>query len=156
LREVAAASAPEVRIVDRELLEGELLALFHDQGWLGGPELGPLRDYLSGGAAPVEAEGLDRKRGQLAPQLAALFDEDAFSRPARRAAWRNGALDPQADQGLQRWQRALWLALHGPRGVLSAKEIVTLPDFFARTPADALRPPPAVHLFGISYVARLY
>jgi exodeoxyribonuclease V gamma subunit len=156
LREVAAASAPGVRIVDRDLLEGELLALFHDQGWLAGPELGPLRDYLSGGAAPVEAEGLDRKRVQLAAELATLFDEYTFSRPEMLAAWRSGALDPLADEGLQRWQRALWLALLGPRGALSAKEIVTLPDFFARTPADALRPPPAVHLFGISYVARLY
>ena len=156
LRGVAAASTPGVRIVDRDLLEGELLALFHDQGWLNGPDLGPVREYLSGGAAAIEAEGLDRKRVQLAAQLAALFDEYAFSRPEMLTAWRSGALDPQADEGLQRWQRALWLALLGPRGTLSARELVTLPDYFARTAPEALRPPPAVHLFGISYVARLY
>lgn len=156
LRQVAAASAADVRLVDRDMLEGELLALFHDQGWLSGPELGPVRDYLSAGGAPADAEGLDRKRVQLAAELAALFDEYAFSRPEMLAAWRQGALAPHPDEALQRWQRAVWLALHGPGGTLTAKEIVTLPDFFARTPAEALRPPPAVHLFGISYVARLY
>src|SRR6185437_14262582 len=111
---------------------------------------GAVRDYLSGGPAP-DPDALDRKRVQLAAELAALFDEYAFSRPEMLAAWRTGALDPQADQALQRWQRALWLALLGPRGTLAARELVTLPDYFARTATDALRPPPAVHLFGISY-----
>ena len=156
LRKVAADSAPEARIADRDLIEGELLALLHDQGWLNGPELGPVRDYLAGAGAAVEPDALDRKRVQLAAELAALFDEYAFSRPEMLASWRQGALDPEADEALQRWQRALWLALHGPRGAFAARGIVTLPDFFAQTPAEKLRPPPAVHLFGISYVARLY
>ena len=42
LRDVAAKSAPDATIVDRDLMEGALLALFHDQGWLNGPELGPV------------------------------------------------------------------------------------------------------------------
>lgn len=156
LREVATASAPEARIADRDLLEGELLALFHDQGWLNGPELGPVRDYLAGVGAAIEPDALDRKRVQLAAELASLFDEYAFSRPEMLAAWRQGALDPEADEPLQRWQRALWLALHGPGGTFAARGIVTLPDFFAQTPAEELRSPTPVHLFGISYVARLY
>lgn len=155
LREVASASAPETPLADRDLVEGELLALFHDPGWLSAPELGPVREYLAGGAAP-DPDALDRKRVQLAAELAALFDEYAFSRPEMLAAWRAGALAPEADEGLQRWQRALWLALHGPRGTFTARGVVTLPEFFARTPVERLRPPPAVHLFGISYVARLY
>ena len=155
LREVAAKSAPETQIADRDLLEGELLALFHDPGWLSDPELGPVRDYLSDGATP-DADAVDKKRVQLAAELAALFDEYAFSRPEMLAAWRAGALAPDADERLQRWQRALWLALHGPRGTFTARGVLTLPDFFAQTPAERLRPPPAVHLFGISYVARLY
>ncbi len=152
LREVAAASAPDATIVDRDLTEGALLALFHDPGWLNGSELGPVRDYLQG----ADGDALDRKRVQLAAELAALFDEYAFSRPEMLAAWRQGALVPEADQALQRWQRELWLALHGPRGRFTAKGMVALPDFFAQTPAEKLRPPGAVHLFGISYVARLY
>ncbi len=164
LREVAAASAPSgtdatgttgatgATIVDRDLTEGALLALFHDQAWLKGTELGPVRDYLQG----ADGDALDRKRVQLSAELAALFDEYAFSRPEMLAAWRQGALVPEADQVLQSWQRALWLALHGRRGLFAAKGAVTLPEFFTQTPVDKLRPPPAVHLFGISYVARLY
>ena len=155
LRQVAANSAPDAtdaKIVDRDLIEGALLGLFHDFAWLQGPELGAVRDYLQG----ADGDALDRKRVQLAAELAALFDEYAFSRPEMLAAWREGALVPEADQALQRWQRALWLALHGPRGLFAAKGMVTLPEFFAQTPAEKLRPPPAVHLFGISYVARLY
>ena len=155
LRQVAADSAPDATdatIVDRDLIEGALLGLFHDLAWLNGPELGPVRDYLQG----ADGDALDRKRVQLAAELAALFDEYAFSRPEMLAAWREGALVPEADQALQRWQSALWLALHGPRGLFTARGMVTLPEFFAQTPAEKLRPPRAVHLFGISYVARLY
>ncbi|HVV52614.1 MAG TPA: exodeoxyribonuclease V subunit gamma, partial [Polyangia bacterium] len=155
LRDVAAATAPDTQLADRDLLEGELLALFHDPGWLGAPELAPVRDYLGRGA-DGDTDGLDRKRVQLASELAGLFDTYAFSRPEMLEAWRAGALAPDADETLQRWQRAVWLALHGPHGALTARGVVTLPDFFARTPAEALRAPPAVHLFGISYVARLY
>ena len=155
LRQVAADSAPGATgttIVDRDLIEGALLGLFHDLAWLNGADLGPVRDYLQG----ADGDALDRKRVQLAAELAALFDEYAFSRPEMLAAWREGALVPEADQALQRWQRALWLALHGTRGLFAAKGMVTLPEFFAKTPAEELRPPRAVHLFGISYVARLY
>ena len=158
LRHLAARSATEATgatgatIVDRDLIEGALLGLFHDLAWLNGPELGPVRDYLRG----ADGDALDRKRVQLAAELATLFDEYAFSRPEMLAAWREGALVPEADQALQRWQRELWLALHGPRGLFAARGMVTLPEFFAQTPAEKLRLPRAVHLFGISYVARLY
>ena len=111
-----------------------------------------MRDYLQA----ADGDGLDRKRVQLAAELAALFDEYAFSRPEMLAAWREGALVTEADPALQRWQRAVWLALHGPSGLFTAKGMVTLPEFFAQTPGEKLRPPGAVHLFGISYVARLY
>ena len=152
LRKVATDSAPEATIVDRDLIEGALLGLFHDFAWLNGPDLGAVREYLGG----TDGDALDRKRVQLAAELAALFDEYAFSRPEMLEAWRQGALVPEAAQALQRWQRALWLALHGPRGLFVAKGMVTLPEFFAQTPVEKLRPPRAVHLFGISYVARLY
>ena len=147
-----ATGATGATIVDRDLIEGALLGLFHDLAWLNGPELGPVRDYLGG----ADGDALDRKRVQLAAELAALFDEYAFSRPEMLAAWQQGTLVPEADQALQRWQCALWLELHGPRGLFAARGMVTLPEFFAQTPAEKLRPPRAVHLFGISYVARLY
>ena len=71
------------------------MGLFHDFAWLNGPELGPVRDYLQA----ADGDGLDRKRVQLAAELAALFDEYAFSRPEMLAAWREGALVPEADPG---------------------------------------------------------
>src|SRR5206468_8724973 len=46
-------------------------------------------------------------------------------------------------------------ALHGPGGVFTARKAMTLPELFAATPDRQLRAP-AAHLFGISYVARLY
>jgi exodeoxyribonuclease V gamma subunit len=154
LREIARASAPETLIVDRDLMEGELLALFHDPRRLASRDLEAVRDYLP--AAEADGEGLDRRRVQLAAQVAELFDEYAFSRPEMLAAWRQGALVPDLDQRLQRWQRELWLALYGRRGAFAARNGVTLPDFFTQVASAALRPPPAAHIFGISYVARLY
>ncbi len=168
LRQIATASAPEILIVDRDLCEGELLALFADPARLASRDLGPVRGYFAAGpreAAPDAAgtkaagrddEGLDRKRVQLAAQLAELFEEYAFSRPEMLAAWRDGGLVSNLDQPLQRWQRELWLALFGRRGAFEARRGMSLPDFFAQVPAEALRPPPAAHVFGISYVARLY
>jgi exodeoxyribonuclease V gamma subunit len=156
LRKVAAASAPDTVIADRDLLEGALLELFHDPGWLGGSELRPVREYLGGDGGPLDGDARDRKRVQLAAELAALFDEYAFSRPEMLAAWREGTLVPETDPAAQRWQREVWLALQGPAGLFARRGVVTLPDFFARTPVEALRPPAAAHLFGISYVARLY
>jgi exodeoxyribonuclease V gamma subunit len=163
LRDLAAASDPAHEIIDRDRLEGALLALFHDPGTLNNPDLGAVRDYLGErrshdvrGNPDPDSDAVERKRVQLAAELAALFDEYAFSRPEMLATWADGRLVPDLDPPLQRWQRALWLALCGPTGVFAATGAVTLPAFYARTPVEALRPPPALHLFGISYVARLY
>jgi exodeoxyribonuclease V gamma subunit len=160
LKQIANASAPEVPIVDRDLCEGELLALFSDPARLVSRDLDAVRGYLapSGSARDHDHddEGLDRRRVQLASQVAALFDEYAFSRPEMLATWRRGALAPDLDEPLQRWQRELWLALFGRGGTFAARGALTLPDFFAQVETAALRPPPAAHVFGISYVARLY
>jgi exodeoxyribonuclease V gamma subunit len=162
LKQIANASAPQTPIVDRDLCEGELLALFSDRARLGSRDLDAVRGYLapSGSARdddhPGEDEGLDRRRVQLAAQVAALFDEYAYSRPEMLATWRRGALVADLDEPLQRWQRELWLALFGRGGIFTARGALTLPDFFAQVEAAALRPPPAAHIFGISYVARLY
>ncbi len=150
LYEVARASRPDVELVDRDRIEGELLALFHDPGALASDALGAVRDYLR-----ADGDALDRKRVQLAGAVAGLFDEYTFTRPEMLAAWRAGQSASDVDPALQAWQRALWRALHGPGGVLAARGAMTLPDLFAQTPERDLRAP-AAHLFGISYVARLY
>jgi exodeoxyribonuclease V gamma subunit len=154
LREVAEASAPGVRIVDRDIIEGELLALFHDDARLASPELAPAQEYL----APNDADrtALDRRRAQLAAKLAELFDEYAYARPEMLAVWKKGSVIAGWNEPLQRWQRGLWLALFGRNGALAGEASVALPDFFARTAPADLRVPGAVHVFGISFVARLY
>ena len=154
LREVAEASAPGLRIVDRDVIEGELLALFHDGKRLALAELAPVRGYLD--PEDGDRNALDRRRAQLAAQLAELFDEYAYSRPEMLAAWKKGGLIAGWDEPLQRWQRELWLALFGRAGTLSGRDTATLPDFFERTPPTSLRVAGPAHVFGISFVARLY
>ena len=45
LYDVARASRPGVELLDRDRVEGELLALFHDPGRLSGEGLGAVREY---------------------------------------------------------------------------------------------------------------
>ena len=75
LRDVATASAPDVRIIDRDVLEAELLAVFHDEDRLAAEDLAPVRGYLD--RSDRDRTALDRRRAQLASQLAALYDEYA-------------------------------------------------------------------------------
>jgi exodeoxyribonuclease V gamma subunit len=154
LREVAEASAPGLRIVDRDVIEGELLALFHDGRRLALAELAAVRGYLD--PEDGDRSALDRRRAQLAAQIAELFDEYAYSRPEMLAAWKKGGLITGWDEPQQRWQRELWLALFGRAGALSGRNTATLPDFFERTPPSSLVVAGPAHVFGISFVARLY
>jgi exodeoxyribonuclease V gamma subunit len=166
LADIVAASAPDVTLVDRALVEGELLALFHDARRLAPDDLGPVRAYLAaGGEAP---DAIDLRRAQLAAELATLFDEYSFARPELLRAWRSGktlegAGAPDDDKREQEvWQRAAWLALFGRggafevRGRADGRRYVDLPGFFESDAARALKAPPATYVFGISYVARLY
>jgi hypothetical protein len=75
LRDVARATTPDLRIVDRDIIEGALLAVFHDADRLAAEDLGPVRGYLEPGDADRTA--VDRRRAQLAARLAELFDEYA-------------------------------------------------------------------------------
>jgi exodeoxyribonuclease V gamma subunit len=166
LAAIVAASAPDVALVDRATLEGELLSLFHDERRLGAGALGPVRAYLgAGGDAP---DARDLRRAQLAAELATLFDEYAFARPELLRAWRDGRTIQGAGapddekRATEAWQRALWLALHGRGGAFEArgraegKRYLDLPGFFAGVGPRDLQTPNVTYVFGISYVARLY
>jgi exodeoxyribonuclease V gamma subunit len=160
LADVAAATAPDVVLVDRALVQGELLGLFHDRRRLEGAELAPVRDYL--GAAGDAADAVDLRRFQLSAELGALFDDYAFARPEMLGAWLEGRMAPDLDEQLQRWQRELWRSLLAPggsferRGRAEGRRYLTAPAFFAAQPPAGLRVPPAIYLFGLSYVAPLY
>jgi exodeoxyribonuclease V gamma subunit len=167
LASVATTSAPDVVLVDRALVEGELLALFHDERRLALADLAPARTWLAaGGGAP---DALDLRRAQLAAELARLFDEYAFARPELLRAWRAGkSLEdapgaPDDDKRAEEaWQRATWLALFGRggafdrRGRAEGKRYLDLPSFFESDAARALKAPRATYVFGLSYVARFY
>lgn len=168
LADVVAKTAPDVALVDRAVIEGELLALLHDERWLAVAELAPVRDYVGAGGSSPDA--LDLRRYQLAAELARLFDEYAFARPELLQAWRDGRTVPDdrpgapapEKRGIELWQRATWLALFGRggaferRGRAEGRRYTDLPRFFAETHPDQLVVPSATYVFGISYVARLY
>jgi exodeoxyribonuclease V gamma subunit len=166
LASVVKASAPDVVLVDRGLIEGELLALFHDERRLAPEDLAPARAWLAAGGDADDAR--DLRRAQLAAELARLFDDYAFARPELLRAWRDGRTltgagapdDDKRDKEV--WQRAAWLALFGRggaferRGRAEDQRYLDLPGFFEGANARALKAPAATHVFGISYVARFY
>jgi exodeoxyribonuclease V gamma subunit len=142
LARIAERAFPRARAVDADLIEGCLLAVFHDDDALAAPVMTPVRQYLH--AAGDGADAVDRRRGQLAAQLARLFDEYASSRAKMLADWRAAPpeVDAYADAGapagvaaaatgaagardeaarfaaLERWQRALWRRIFAAGGVL--------------------------------------
>jgi len=123
-------------------------------------------------------DGNDIRRVQLAVRLAHLFQEYSFSRPEMIAAWRgenrpeivnHPFADPAAaDPGLAptaAWQRALWQAVFAAGGILDQNppetggrwvtpDLLALDDSLFTKIRSAGLPP--VHIFGISYVARLF
>ena len=163
LARTAEEASPGSRVADAAHVEGHLLALLHDDTLLAREELAEVRGYLA--AAGGDRDALDRRRCQLAAQLAQLFDEYAGSRPDLLSAW---AKDKPADARAAVRQRALWLAIFGPTGRLAqaptGDDGVRVQRFQS---LDALwslamqkKPAPwagrAVHLFGLSYVATAY
>ncbi len=120
---------------DRELLGAErmrdrLLSLLLDEKVLSSPELASARGWLY--AAGEEPATVDRRRFELACELARLFDDYTFSRPAMLARWPKGLLltgTPFAQ--MERWQRHLWLLAtgyfeKGPHGALTLIELLEL------------------------------
>ena len=160
--QVVRDSFTDVELCDRPHIQGELLGLLHDDGFLAAPDLEPVRAYIYMGTAGTAPDAVDLRRCQLSAELAALFDDYAFSRPEMLAAWREHRLAEGPDLVTQRWQRTLWRGIFAPDGTLAAraaadrKQRRTLAELFDGVDPAALRLPPAVHVFGISYVARLY
>ncbi|HXT50428.1 MAG TPA: exodeoxyribonuclease V subunit gamma, partial [Thermoanaerobaculia bacterium] len=160
---LVAEAAPGGRLVDAEVLRGGLLALLHDDAALADPALAPVREYLRAS----DAEAVALRRVQLATRLGRLFEEYAYSRPETLAAWERGATiredSPWAP--LESWQSVLWRAVAGPDGLL-ARHPPGHPDGDAGRwvslaavaggvlPLPADQPP--LHVFGVSYVARIF
>ena len=137
----------------------------------------------TGHDARLAADGADLRRVQLASRIAFLFQEYTFSRPEMISAWRgkNGgakagfgpaglpfadpaAIDPSLASTVA-WQRALWRAVFCRGGILeqnppgeggrwTTMDLLALDDgLFEKIESTGL---PTVHIFGVSYVARLF
>lgn len=124
------------------------------------------------------SQGAELKRVQLASRLAYLFQEYTYSRPELIAAWRGDHhYGAQAEELINRvdsdpnykytaaWQKSLWQAVFGPDGILAGKppteggrwatldELLLEDRLFEHFASRGL---PVIHIFGVSYVARLF
>jgi exodeoxyribonuclease V gamma subunit len=146
LARLAMRAVPVARVVTVAQLEGHLLALLQESADGGDRALAPVREYLR--AAGTAPEAIDRRRCQLAAELARLFDEYALSRAEMLAAWAAGravladhAEDPSLAD-MEAWQRTLWVAIFGPAGILATRSTrqgvtwLALPDLVAAAAAQ--------------------
>ncbi len=140
--------------------------------------------YLTGNGRPPAAadnllasDGADIRKVQLAVRMAYLFQEYSFSRSEMISAWRKNSTehikhpfaDPAAcDPALAptaTWQRALWRSVFAAGGVLEknpppeGERWITLDQLTSEIELiDIIKTAglPPVHIFGVSYVARLF
>ncbi len=134
----------------RDLLRA-LLGLFTDPAAMDEPALEPVRRYLD---TTGEAGSLGARQAQLALRMARLYEGYLYGRPELIAAWERGAHHladtPMAET--ERWQRALYDRLR------AREPGAPLPEVLRRL-AETIGGgslPDAVHVFGLSYVARVF
>ncbi len=125
-------------------------------------------------------EGKDLRRIQLATKMSYLFQEYSFSRPEMVAIWRSGndIFGNNLEQSftnpgvrnrhyapVEAWQRALWQRVFGKNGILNRNnstedahwvtldQLVLDEQLFENLKSVELKP---IHVFGVSYVARIF
>ncbi|GMR21690.1 MAG: hypothetical protein BMS9Abin37_0002 [Acidobacteriota bacterium] len=115
-----------------------LTALFTDE-LLDNAELEPVRTYLEAGGD--EQQEVDRRRVQLARELARLYADYESYRPEFLDCWRAGLFIGETDsRDVETWQRRLWLEL---------SEASDDNDIMGEVPAP-------LHVFGVSYMPRAH
>ncbi|MDX1631419.1 MAG: exodeoxyribonuclease V subunit gamma, partial [Thermoanaerobaculia bacterium] len=149
------------RLVDLEITEGALLHVLHDRDRLNAPPFERVRRYLSGPGGP---EAADLRRTQLAARTARLFEEYAYHRPEMLARWRKGELVEPGDAD-EEWQSSLWREILGDEGILRESgpvrrdgepRWVLLSEVLARHHREVPTESRPLHVFGLSYVGRVY
>ncbi|MCA9561421.1 MAG: exodeoxyribonuclease V subunit gamma, partial [Myxococcales bacterium] len=164
LRRAATEADPLLRVLDPAALRVLLYSRLRDPGFVAAPALEPVRAWL--GAMP-EADP-EARALELAGQLAGLFDGYARARQGMLRAWAKGPVCGADFADAEGWQRALYRAMFDDRGVARVRGVASTPgtdqlslfgpptrwmllaDAIAR--AEALALPPALHVFGLSYV----
>lgn len=115
-----------------------------------------IRSYF---AASLDDDDHDRRVFQLTDRLAKLFEEYELSRPAMIRQWPSDTvLDHEPYASTERWQRALWLDIFGPNGWVASQEHPWLRfgQVLQQVVLDRPMLPRPVHIFGLSYLSRLY
>jgi exodeoxyribonuclease V gamma subunit len=124
-----------------ETLALSILGVLLDEDAMRDPELAPVREYLDAGGE--EREVTDRRRYELASQLARLFREYRYTRRAMLETWPQRLSMPESTRAeSERWQRALYRRLG---------KVTLLPDAIER--AAKLELPEHLHVFGYSLLS---
>lgn len=151
---------PAVQVLGKDDLHGLLIEMLGDAELLQHAELRAVASYL---AAADDLDARDRRRWQLASELAHVFEEYSLSRPRMLDLWaKRRVITEEPFASTEEWQRRLWLELFAPDGRVNetarrvGKRLVLLPDALQKLPATSLDLPPQVHVFGLSYVARSF
>lgn len=107
----------------------------------------------------LDADDRDRRLFQLADRLARLFEEYELSRPDMVHQWNTQTtMDREPYLTTERWQRALWLDLFGPEGCATtqAPSSIRFGELLRRVVDHKPTLHGPVHIFGLSYLSRLY
>lgn len=128
---------------ERDFTNAVLRVLF-DRELLSHPELEPVRTYLGVGHGDPDPV-IDRRRVQLADELARLYASYADSRPELIDCWQAGllALEPEL-RNVETWQRRLWREL--PEETRDRDRLFDFPEDL----------PSGLHVFGVSYLPRAH
>lgn len=159
---VARAARPGARVLGAALTEGLLLDLLHDESFTSGREMAPVGRWLTAGTG--DPDDVDRRRCQLAARLARTFEEYTYSRREMLRLWdRDKAVPLPGFEEAETWQRHLWRALRRKvadvaGGIEPPESWIPAPELFESLSTGQLRAvlPPAVHVFGLSYMARAF
>lgn len=156
------AHDPRVVLLERRALRGLVHDALCDQAWLERvPALAPARRYVGTPEDRGGADGVERRRFQLAAELGRVFEEYSFTRAAALEAWGRGELllegtGPAASD--EAWQAALWRRVFGEDGL--AERLATrrgvrlvLPHEVAgMVRAGEASLPMMAHMFGAGHV----
>jgi hypothetical protein len=120
-----------------------------------GDPLEPVVRYLLAGDGRWRSPVTDRRRLELAPRLAQLFSEYAYSRPEWIRAWMREPGGPlTAEPAVERWQSALYRRARAVGDAAQTTLAERLVEPSLRLAAERL--PSRAFVFGVSYVARVF
>jgi exodeoxyribonuclease V gamma subunit len=151
-----AAGAEPRPILDVARLEGVLLAVMLDcEALARDADLAPLRDWLS--SAGDDEDARERRIASMASRMARLYWEYQLFRADMIERWSSGALELGDTRfaATERWQRALFRLARDrdPEAIEVAAALQALRARGRRLDDEA---PREAHVFGISYVARVF